>query len=186
MARINRHISAIPPKTRSSTVDSLYRDPSVAPRDASNACDSIYSVMSPSRSSEKENIPLDSRETTPQPTKRRGLGSASGRIPTPDTGSTLGTGNKRRRTGDYNMNSASEIYEDEHEEDEGAEQEQQQRAGDEQIQEEDEEDSRRKLYDPNQDHEKRRRVRYQLRDNHRQLEGGCSLDLGCGTKSNEW
>ena len=129
---------------------------------------------------------MDSRETTPRPTKRQGINSASGRIPTPDSGSTLGTGNKRRRTDHYNMNSASEIYEDEYEEYEEETLEQQQQTGSEQAQEEDEEDSRRKLYDPNQDPEKRRRVRYQLRDNHRQLEGGCFQDLGVETKANEW
>ena len=121
----------------------------------------------------------ESREGTPQPAKRKGLGSASGRIPTPDTGSTTDTGNKRRRTGDYDMNGASEIHEDEDEEEEEEEEEeegdeaaeQQARRRQATTQPEEEEDSQSKLYNPNQDPEKRREVRYQLRDNHRQLEG---------------
>ena len=171
MARLNTHLSATPQQTRSSTVDSLYRDPSVAPRHASNARDSTYSVMSPSQSSDKENMESQSRENTPQPAKRKGLSNASGRIPTPDTGSTTGgAGNKRRRTGNYNMNGASETHEDEEED-----QEQQREAT---SQPEEEEDSQSKLYNPNQDPEKRRQVRYQLRDHHRQLEGGCSRTFG--------
>ncbi|KAJ4338364.1 hypothetical protein N0V95_008062 [Ascochyta clinopodiicola] len=169
MARLNTHLSATPQQTRSSTVDSLYRDPSVAPRHASNARGSTYSVMSPSQSSDKENMASSSREITPQPAKRRGLSSASGRIPTPDTGSTIGSANnKRRRTGDYSMNDASEVYEDgEGDAEEDADQEA--RAVQEATHPE-EEDVQSQLYNPNQDPEKRRQVRYQLRDNHRQLE----------------
>lgn len=178
MARLNTCHSATPLQTRSSTVDSLYRDPSVAPRNVSSARGTTYSVMSPSQSSDKENMDSESREGTPQPAKRKGLGSASGRIPTPDTGSTVGSGsNKRRRTDDYDLNGASEVYEDEDEEgdeeedeEEEPEQPQRRRMATTQPEEEDE-DSQSKLYDPNQDPIKRRDVRYQLRENHRQLEG---------------
>ncbi|KAF9691648.1 hypothetical protein EKO04_010245 [Ascochyta lentis] len=167
MARLNTHLSATPQQTRSSTVDSLYRDPSVAPGNASNARGSTYSVMSPSQSSDKENIAVQSRENTPQPAKRRGLSSASGRIPTPDTGSTSGgASNKRRRTDGYSVNEASEMYEDE---DAQEDTDQDARAVQEATQPEDE-DVQSKQYNPNQDPEKRRQVRYQLRDNHRQLE----------------
>ncbi|KAF1927324.1 Nse4-domain-containing protein [Didymella exigua CBS 183.55] len=167
MARLNTHPSATPLQTRSSTVDSLYRDPSVAPRNASSARGTTYSVMSPSQSSDKENLGSESRESTPQPAKRKGLGSASGRIPTPDTGSTVGSGgNKRQRTGTYDLNGGSEIYADEEEEPERA---QRRRTATTQPEEE-EEDSQSKLYNPNQDPNKRREVRYQLRENHRQLE----------------
>ncbi|KAF3044228.1 nuclear protein [Didymella keratinophila] len=128
--------------------------------------------MSPSQSSDKENMDSQSREGTPQPAKRKGLGSASGRIPTPDTGSTAGSGgNKRRRTDDYDLNRASEVYEDEDEEqDEEEEFEQSQRRRTATTQPEEEEDSRSKLYDPNQNPEKRRAVRYQLRENRRLLD----------------
>ncbi|KAF2629427.1 Nse4-domain-containing protein [Macroventuria anomochaeta] len=172
MARFNTHLSAAPQQTRSSTVDSLYRDPSVAPRHASNTRGSTYSFMSPSQSSDKENMDAESCESTPQPAKRKGLSNASGRIPTPDTGSTTGgAGNKRRRTGDYSMNGAPEIYEDEGEEAEEDEQlGQPQQWREATTQSGEEEDGQSKLYNPNQDPEKRREVRYQLREHHRQLE----------------
>ncbi|KAF3037456.1 nuclear protein [Didymella heteroderae] len=173
MARLNTHHSPTPLQTRSSTVDSLYRDPSVAPRNANSARGTTYSVMSPSQSSDKENVDSESREGTPQPAKRRGLGSASGRIPTPDTGSTVSSGsNKRRRTDDYDLNGASEVYEDEDEEENEEEQpgRPQRRRTTTAQPEEEEEDSQSKMYNPNQDPNKRREVRYQLRENHRQLE----------------
>ena len=179
MARLTTRLSATPLRTRETTQDSLYRDPSVAPQHASNARGSTrttYSVVSPSQSSDKENMDSESREGTPQPAKRKGLGSASGRIPTPDTGSTTDANNKRRRTGNYSMNGASELYQDEDEdeaEEEGEEEELEHGRSRRQTttQPEEEEDSQSKLYNPNQDPEKRREVRYQLRDNHRQLEG---------------
>lgn len=177
MARLNTHHSATPLQTRSSTVDSLYRDPSVAPRNASSARGTTYSVMSPSQSSNKENMDSESRESTPQPTKRKGLGSASGRIPTPDTGSTTGSAsNKRRRTGNYSLNSGSEIHEDEDEDEEAEdedeeEQQRPQRRRTATTQAGEEEDSQSKFYNPNQDPNERREVRYQLRENIRQLEG---------------
>jgi hypothetical protein len=73
------------------------------------------------------------------------------------------------------MNGASEIYQDENEDED--EEEEEEELGQERprrqatTQPEEEEDSQSKLYNPNQDPEKRREVRYQLRDNHRQLEG---------------
>lgn len=176
MARLNTHLSATP-QTRASTVDSLYRDPSVAPRNDSNARGSTYSVLSPSQSSDKENMGDESRESTPQPAKRKGLSNASGRIPTPDTGSTTsGAGNKRRRTDNYSLNGSSGVYEDEDEDEDEEEEEGEEEVGRSQrrqttTQPEEDEDSQTKLYNPNQDPEKRRQVRYQLRDHHRQLEG---------------
>lgn len=47
------------------------------------------------------------------------------------------------------------------------------------TQPEEDEDSQNKLYNPNQDPEKRRQVRYQLRDHHRQLEGEYFQVLRC-------
>lgn len=178
MARLNTQTSATP-QTRASTVDSLYRDPSVAPRRSSNARGSTYSVLSPSQSSDKENMDDQSRESTPQPAKRKGLSNASGRIPTPDTGSTTSSaGNKRRRTNNYILNNTSGVYEDEDEEDEENEEDEEEeeqdgpsRRRETTTQPEEDEDSQSKLYNPNQDPEKRRQVRYQLRDHHRQLEG---------------
>lgn len=179
MARLNTHLSATP-QTRASTVDSLYRDPSVAPRHGSTARGSTYSVLSPSQSSDKENMDQESRDNTPSPpSKRKGLSNASGRIPTPDTGSTIGsTNNKRRRTGTYHVDGDAAVYEDEGEEEEDGEEDEDADAGEAQssqrqptTQPEEDEDSQNKLYNPNQDPEKRRRVRYQLRDHHRQLEG---------------
>lgn len=127
----------------------------------------------------------ESRENTPQPAKRKGLSGASGRIPTPDSGSTAGgTSSKRRRTGNYDLNSGSEILEDDDDEEE--DEDEQQAEGAEQAQPEEEEDSQSKLYNPNQDPEKRREVRYQLRDNHRQLEGGCSESSGERKRANAY
>lgn len=65
------------------------------------------------------------------------------------------------------------MYEDDDEEEEQAEepeQPQRRRLANTQPEEE-EEDIQSKLYDPNQDPIKRRDVRYQLRENNRQLEG---------------
>lgn len=178
MARLNTHRSATP-QTRASTVDSLYRDPSVAPRNGSAARGSAYSVLSPSQSSDKENMNSDSRDNTPPPAKRKGLSNASGRIPTPDTGSTAGSAsNKRRRTGAYSTNGEPAVYEDEEEEDEDEDEDEDEELAEAQgrrrqtiTQPEEEEDIQTTLYNPNQDPEKRRQVRYQLRDHHRQLEG---------------
>ncbi|KAJ8116485.1 hypothetical protein OPT61_g2096 [Boeremia exigua] len=168
MARLNTHISATP-QSRASTVDSLYRDPSVAPRH-SNARGSTYSVLSPSQSSDKENMDEETRENTPNPAKRKGLSNASGRIPTPDSGSTSSrAGHKRRRTENHSLNARDVDDEEDVEDDDEVEEEpRQSRVAT--SQPEEEEDSQSKFYNPNQDPEKRRQVRYQLRDHHRQLE----------------
>jgi hypothetical protein len=170
MARLNTHLSATPQQTRSSTVDSLYRDPSVAPRNESNARPSSYSVLSPSASqnSDKENDEPQSHENTPRPAKR-GLRGASARMPTPDTGSTTsGHGNKRRRTGEYS-GSGVNVYEDEAEEEQEDADEEEEGATPQQAEEEEEGDLR--FYNPNQDPEKRRRLRATLRDHQRMVDG---------------
>jgi hypothetical protein len=175
MARLNTHPSATPQQTRSSTVDSLYRDPSVAPRNESNAR-STYSVLSPSASmnSDKENDEPASRENTPRPAKR-GLRGASARMPTPDTGSTTsGNGNKRRRTGQY-QGGGVDVYHDgaEEEQDDGEEPEEDATPA---APEEDEEGDLR-FYNPNQDPEKRRRLRATLRDHQRKVDGMSFLQM---------
>lgn len=181
MARLNTRPSATPQPTRASTVDTLYRDPSVAPRYASTARASTYSVMSPSASqnSDKENEPL-TRDNTPQPTKRKGVQGrgAAVRMHTPDSGSTSdGNGNKRRRTGDY-QRPGTKIYEDlgsdvEEEDDEVGqdedgeaeeEPEQQQAAAD-------DEEPNLRFYNPNQDPDQRRRLRASMRDHQRMVDG---------------
>ncbi|KAH7344350.1 Nse4 C-terminal-domain-containing protein [Pyrenochaeta sp. MPI-SDFR-AT-0127] len=174
MARLNTHPSATPRQTRSSTVDSLYRDPSVALRNESNARTSTYSVISPSRSmnSDKENEQPETRGNTPRPTKARGLRGASARIPTPDSGSTAGShGNKRRRTGSYSM-TGSEIFEDEPEEEEEAESGQHEGQEDQtQTQpDEDEDEGDLRFYNPNQDPDQRRRLRARMRDHQRTVD----------------
>ena len=169
MARLNTHLSATPQQTRSSTVDSLYRDPSAAPRIESNARTSSYSVLSPSASmnSDKENDEPQSRENTPRPAKR-GLRGTSARMPTPDTGSTgSSNGNKRRRTGRHSSTGV-DVFQDELEDDD-----------DEDVPEDDvtpavpeeDEEGDLRFYNPNQDPEKRRRLRATLRDHQRMVEG---------------
>ncbi|KAH3907943.1 hypothetical protein HBH56_183190 [Parastagonospora nodorum] len=168
MARLNTHLSATPQQTRSSTVDSLYRDPSAAPRNESNARTSSYSVLSPSTSmnSDKENDEPQSRENTPRPAKR-GLRGASARMPTPDTGSTgSGTGNKRRRTGRHSSTGVDVFQDGSEEEDDDDDPEEDPTPT---MPEEDEEGDLR-FYNPNQDPEKRRRLRATLRDHSRMVE----------------
>jgi hypothetical protein len=170
MARINTHLSATP-QTRASTVDTLYRDPSVAPQDEATARTSSYSVMSPSASmaSDKENEQPRTRDNTPQPTKGRGLRAASARMPTPDSSSTAGShASKRRRIGGYNLG-GSEIFQDEAEED-----------GDEEaeddvtpVEPEEDEEGDLKFYNPNQNPDQRRRLRASMRDHAREVEGEC-------------
>ncbi|CAO2651460.1 Nn.00g040300.m01.CDS01 [Neocucurbitaria sp. VM-36] len=176
MARLNTRISSTPQQTRSSTVDSLYRDPSAAPRNNSNVRTSSYSVLSPSRSmnSDKENDQPETRENTPQPSKAKGLRSAAARMPTPDSGSTTGgNGNKRRRTGDYTM-AESQIFEDEPEEEEeevaedNDDQEDVEAPSQSQAEPEDEGDLR--FYNPNQDPDQRRRLRASMRDHQRTVD----------------
>ncbi|KAF2126270.1 Nse4-domain-containing protein [Dothidotthia symphoricarpi CBS 119687] len=173
MARLNTHLSATPQQSRATTADTLYRDPSVAPRNARNARPSTYSVISPSQSmaSDKENEMPETRENTPRPSKARGLRGASVRMPTPDSGSTAGgSGNKRRRTGTYSMG-GPQVYEDEEEELEEEEDEDEEVDDDDTTgQVENDESEHQKHYDPNQPPEQARRVRAHLRDNHRTLE----------------
>jgi hypothetical protein len=173
MARLNTHLSATPRQTRSSTADSLYRDPSVALQDDNNARTSSYSVLSPSASmnSDKENDQPHTRQSTPRPAKR-GLRGASVRMPTPDSGSTgTGTGSKRRRTGEYSVGGGA-IYED------GSEDEQDEHEGRDEAglaPAEDDEQGELRYYNPNQDPEKRRRLRATLRDHSRMVEGSSQL-----------
>lgn len=182
MARLNTHLSATPQQTRSSTVDSLYRDPSVAPRNnnGTNPRTSSYSVMSPSASvsSDKENEQPETRDNTPQPAKRRGLRGASARMPTPTSGSTTGrNGSKRRRTGGYDMlgsGSGSGIYVDgqgdaPEDDDEGVDKEATP------VPEDEEGDL--KYYNPNQDPEKRRMLRAHIRDHTRMVDGKTTTQL---------
>jgi hypothetical protein len=179
MARLNTHPSATPQQTRSSTVDSLYRDPSVAPRNGTNPRASTYSIMSPtaSVSSDKENEQPQSRDNTPQPAKRRGPRGASARMPTPTSGSTAG-GSKRRRTDEYSMSNGG-IYQDEPEDDPEDD------GDDVEVEKEDtpvataeDEDGNLKYYNPNQDPEQRRRLRATIRDHTRMVDGECFVSCG--------
>ncbi|KAH7408744.1 Nse4 C-terminal-domain-containing protein [Phaeosphaeria sp. MPI-PUGE-AT-0046c] len=168
MARLNTHPSATPQPIRSSTVDSLYRDPSVPPHNAPSARPSTYSVLSPSASmsSDKENDEPQTRENTPRPAKR-GLQGASARMPTPDSGSTPASGSKRRRTGTHSEVGAG-IYEDEPSpEQDGAESHDEEDAL---SQAGEDEQGPLKYYNPNQDPDERRRLRATLRDHQRMVE----------------
>jgi hypothetical protein len=178
MARLNTHLSATP-QTRATTVDSLYRDPSVAPQHDANARTSSYPVMSPpaSMASDKENEQPRTRDNTPRPTKARGPRGASARMPTPDSGSTTGNNaNKRRRTGRYNLGDV-EIFQDEAEEEEeeegdGEEQEEEDTPEAPEGPDEDEAEDL-KFYNPNQNPDQRRRLRASMRDHARDVEGEC-------------
>ncbi|KAF1847574.1 Nse4-domain-containing protein [Cucurbitaria berberidis CBS 394.84] len=173
MARLNTHPSATPQQqTRSSTIDSLYRAPSAAPRNESNVRTSSYSVLSPTRSmnSDKENDLPQTRENTPQPHKVRGRRGASARMPTPDSGSTTGdNGNKRRRTGNYTM-PESEIFTDELEAEEQEDEEDEDAEEPSQVQPEPEEEGNLRFYNPNQDPDQRRRLRASMRDHQRTVD----------------
>ncbi|KAF2465696.1 Nse4-domain-containing protein [Lindgomyces ingoldianus] len=120
MARLNAHLSATPQSHRSSTVDSLYRDPTPRPHlnSASSRQAATLSAMSPARSlnSDKENQEPDSRANTPRPTKaRRPMAASAPRLPTPNSGPGSASGssssgaNKRRRTGDYTITNPTAI-----------------------------------------------------------------------------
>jgi hypothetical protein len=171
MARLNTHLSATPQQTRSSTVDMLYRDPSVAPRTESNARTSSYSVLSPTRSmnSDKENEQPETRANTPRLGKARGLRGTSARMPTPDSGSAAGAGSKRRRTDSYSME-RSQVYED-GQEDGGANDDEDAVETPSQITPESDEEGDLKFYNPNQDPEKRRKLRATMRDHQRMVDG---------------
>jgi hypothetical protein len=174
MARLNTHLSATP-QTRASTVDSLYRDPSVAPRNDSNARTQSYSVLSPARSmnSDKENEQPETRANTPRRGKAGGLRSASVRMPTPDSGSTTGNGGKRRRTDNYTM-ATSQIYEDGQDEHQEEQEDNQEVETPSQPPPESDEEDDLKCYNPNQDPEQRRRLRANMRDHQRMLDGELS------------
>jgi non-structural maintenance of chromosomes element 4 len=165
MARLNTHLSAtpVPRPTRSSTVDSLYRDPSVQP---SGGRLSSYSVLSPSlsQSSDKENEQPDSRDNTPRPVAKgkRPMAPPGARLPTPTSGSSLENGNKRRRTNAYDVANSSQIFQDEDGEAEG---------DDTMETVDEEEDELTKYYDPHQDPDVRRQLRAGIRNHHRELEG---------------
>lgn len=182
MARLNTHPSATP-QTRASTVDSLYRDPSVAPRTDGNARTSSYSVLSPTRSmnSDKENEQPETRDNTPRRGKASGLRSASVRMPTPDSGSTSGNGGKRRRTDNYNM-ADSQSHEHAHgnqDEEQDDDDDDEQAETPSQLPEPDEEGDL-KFYNPNQDPEARRRLRANMREHQRMLDGESSILLHMG------
>lgn len=174
MARLNTRLSATPLQTRSSTVDSLYRDPSLAPRQDSNVRASPYSVLSPTQfiSSDKENEHPETRDNTPKRSKARGMRGAAARMPTPDSGSMPGShGNKRRRTGEYNMYE-SEIFEDEPEEEEDEIIEHEDASDvDQSLAQADEEEGDLRFYNPNQDPDQRRRLRARMRDHQRNVDG---------------
>ncbi|OAF99449.1 Nse4-domain-containing protein [Paraphaeosphaeria sporulosa] len=134
MARLNTHTSATPLRSRATTVDTLYRDPTPAGR-GSTARTSSYSVMSPalSQSSDKENDIPESRQNTPSPASKRGsmAGTRAQRLPTPDSASTSNP-NKRLRTSKYDSANSElrgsaaagiGIYEDGQENEEDAEEE---------------------------------------------------------------
>ncbi|KAF2015401.1 Nse4-domain-containing protein [Aaosphaeria arxii CBS 175.79] len=185
MARLNTRLSSTPQTGRSSTVDSLYRDPTPASHQRVNGFNgasrlSSYSVVSPapSSSSDKENNIPDSRENTPKPTQSNRSRLDTTRLMTPTSGgsssrSHTGHGNKRRRTGDYSLEGSSPgIYEDEDASEEGdnvngtptGDDIHEDEGGD----EDDEENT--KYYDPQQDPELRRQVRANIRKNHREME----------------
>lgn len=93
------------------------------------------------------------------------------RLLTPPSGaSSVQNGNKRRRTGDYDMGESTEIYEDDDGEVEAD--------GDATLEdngEDDDEDT--KYYDPQQPQDLRRQVRVGIRNNHREMEGElCAFD----------
>lgn len=172
MARLNTRTSATPlHTTRSSTVDSLYRDPSVEPasRQDRSARNTTYSVISPAQSgvSDKENERPTTRLNSPtRTTKGKGLRTTSPRIPTPDSGPGH-HGSKRRRTGDYAMRDSS-IYEDG---DSGSEDNQDDAQLSSESQDESEEDEELKFYNPNQDADVRRQLRARMRDHQRTVDG---------------
>jgi hypothetical protein len=144
MAHLQPYPSATPQPTytRASTTDSLYRDPSVRPR-ASRAPNS---TMNPSQSftSDKEN-------ETP--------------------GAHL-NGNKRRRTDDYSVIQDDDEDGDSDSDDSDDHVEQDSQEHDPPAQPEiEEEEGDQKFYNPNQDPEKRRRLRATMRDHQRMVQG---------------
>jgi hypothetical protein len=145
MARLQPYPSATPQPTRytrASTTDSLYRDPSVRPR-ASRA---PTSTMDPSQSltSDKEN----------------------------ETPGAHQNGNKRRRTDEYSV--IQDDSEDSEESGDDGDNHVEQDSQDDEPHpqpEIDEEQGDQKFYNPNQDPEKRRRLRATMRDHQRMVQG---------------
>jgi hypothetical protein len=100
-------------------------------------------------------------------------------MPTPDSGSTSGNGGKRRRTDNYTM-AHSQIREDAHRKNDEEEQEQEEDEDEEvetpsqlpsQPLPEPDEEGDLKFYNPNQDPEARRRLRANMREHQRMLDG---------------
>ena len=174
MARLNTHPSATPQPSRSATVDSLYRDPtpvSRRPRGSNNARTSSYPVISPSRShaSDKENDEPRSRDITPQPSDRRKK-MAPPRLPTPTSGS--GSANKRRRTNNYTADDTEIYLDDDASEVQPIEDADPADPGPAFVTSPDEdEDEATKYYDPQQDPDIRRKVRANIRNHQREMEG---------------
>jgi hypothetical protein len=91
-------------------------------------------------------------------------------MPTPDSGSAAArSGSKRRRTGDYSLN-AGGIYEDDPEDDIEEDDEEEEEANAPSAQPEEDEHDNLRFYNPNQDPEKRRRLRATLRDHQRMVD----------------
>lgn len=121
--------------------------------------------------SDKENETPVSREESPRPaSKPKAMATRRGqRPPTPDSASTSArSGNKRRRTGDYTLGD-SELYDD------GDDQvhvyQDEDGARDASPSEDEDEDGGSRYYNPHQDPEKRRQLRANIRNHHRELEG---------------
>jgi hypothetical protein len=88
-------------------------------------------------------------------------------MPTPDSGSTASHGSKRRRTGNYDM-APAHGNQDEDDEDEVESP----------SQPEPDEDGDLRFYNPNQDPEKRRKVRASMRDHQRMIDGAFATSTG--------
>ncbi|KAH7112133.1 Nse4 C-terminal-domain-containing protein [Dendryphion nanum] len=194
MARLNTHLSATPQPNgrRSTTIDSLYRDPTPSshlnPPSATSARaarQSSYSVVSPapSNNSDKENAIPQSRDNTPKPASSRHAGkngTSRPRLPTPNSGSGTGAGHasKRRRTDTY---SAADAFPTDSEDDVGTDENEQTNILDDSHVQDDtdatpdteldeEEDEETRYYNPQQNPELRRRLRANIRNNHREME----------------
>jgi hypothetical protein len=130
--------------------------------------------------SDKENEQPGTRENTPRRGKARGLRGTSARMPTPDSGSAAGNGNKRRRTDNYTP-AKSRVYEYDDDDEEEEEEEEEEEDGDDgandevqtpsQLPPESDEEGDLKFYNPNQDPEKRRKLRATMRDHQRMVDG---------------
>jgi hypothetical protein len=121
--------------------------------------------------SDKENEQPGTREHTPRLGKARGLRGTSARMPTPESGSAAGTGSKRRRVDNYSMGQ-SQVHEDE-QADDGADDDEDavETPSQSQVTPESDEEGDLKFYNPNQDPEKRRKLRATMRDHQRMVDG---------------